>query len=58
MADDGVAVGVELLAIADDSDSAGEGASPADGLPEQPAAANISAAATTRRNRLMLTPKC
>ena len=52
MLDDGVAAGVELLGMADDSDSVEDGVSLADGLPEQPVAANISAAAATRNNRL------
>ena len=43
-----------LLAMADDSGSVGDGVSLADGLPEQPATANINAAAATRSNRLIL----
>jgi hypothetical protein len=58
VADDGAAVGVELLAIADDSGSAGEGVSPADWLPEHPATANTSAVAAMRCNRLIPSPEC
>ena len=51
---DGVAAGVGVVAGADDVDCVGDGVLPADGLLEQPATASISAATTTKNNRLIL----
>jgi hypothetical protein len=53
VAEDGAA-GVGSLVVVAGVGCAGEGVSPADGPLEQPATANISAAATTKGNRLIL----
>lgn len=49
-----MAAGGGVVAAADDVSWLGDGVFPADGLLEQPATANISAATTTKNNRLIL----
>jgi hypothetical protein len=50
----GVTAGVGVVAAADDIGWLGDGVFPADGLLEQPATTTISAATTTKNNRLIL----